>query len=282
MKILLAIDGSEHSRAAAYVLKYLADPHVVLLHVIDRQVPHVFWSPKIQEVLDRAFEQRLKDEAHRFLDDLAEQVSTGTAVVSKRLEEGTPLECIIEAAREEDIDLILLGSRGLGAVRELVLGSVSHGVAVHAPCPTLVSGKPMLQLKRLLVAVEGPMDVEAATTWLSRRPFREAPEVLTLTVVPYEPPSYPARSVVPQSALEEMLAQARATVEHLGRRLQALGFNTRAEVVSGSPAAQITAHALKNQVDLIVMGTRRRGLARLGSVSHGVLHRAEQPVLLLR
>lgn len=281
MKILFAVDGSEHSHTAAHVLTHVADPQVILLHVIEHQVPHVFWSPKIEKMVSNSLEQHLKDDANRFLNDLAEQL-TAQAVASKRLEKGKPLERIVEVAREAAVDLILLGSRGLGAVHELVLGSVSHGVAVHAPCPTLIAGKPMLQLKRLLVAVEGAEDVESAATWLGRAPFREAPEVVALAVVPYEPPASPARSVVPYSALEEMLARARATVDQLIRRLQTLGLTARAEVDSGAPATRILDHAAKCQADLIVMGSRRRGLARLGSVSHAVLHRTEQPVLVLR
>lgn len=51
-----------------------------------------------------------------------------------RVREGTPGSGIVEEACEWPADLIVMGSRGLGAVKRLVLGSVAHYVLEHAPC----------------------------------------------------------------------------------------------------------------------------------------------------
>lgn len=78
--------------------------------------------------------------------DLAEQT---VAEAKKRLEEagvtgtveliqGAPAEVILEYSKKKDSEVIIIGSRGLGGIREFVLGSVSHNVVQHARVPVLV------------------------------------------------------------------------------------------------------------------------------------------------
>ncbi len=54
------------------------------------------------------------------------------------LKEGHIVEEILKSATEQHIDLIVIGARGLGIMNEILLGSVSHGVILHAPCPIMV------------------------------------------------------------------------------------------------------------------------------------------------
>jgi nucleotide-binding universal stress UspA family protein len=61
----------------------------------------------------------------------------GVPVVT-RVEQGLASEVLLRLARENSVDLIVVGSRGFGAVREAILGSVSHILALHAPCPVVV------------------------------------------------------------------------------------------------------------------------------------------------
>jgi len=54
------------------------------------------------------------------------------------LKEGHTVEEILKIAKEEESELIVIGARGLSTIREIFLGSVSHGVTLHAPCPVLL------------------------------------------------------------------------------------------------------------------------------------------------
>jgi len=54
------------------------------------------------------------------------------------LEIGLPTETIVDFCQEKDCDLIIMGSRGLGAIKQLFVGSVSNYVLHHAGCPVLV------------------------------------------------------------------------------------------------------------------------------------------------
>ena len=55
-----------------------------------------------------------------------------------RLETGHPAEVIVRLAETDGFDLVVLGSRGLGGVKEFLLGSVSNRVSHHARCPVLI------------------------------------------------------------------------------------------------------------------------------------------------
>jgi nucleotide-binding universal stress UspA family protein len=58
--------------------------------------------------------------------------------VTATLKVGRPAEKIIEAAKDGNHDLIVMGNRGLGGIKQLFLGSVSDRVADEAPCPVLI------------------------------------------------------------------------------------------------------------------------------------------------
>jgi nucleotide-binding universal stress UspA family protein len=58
--------------------------------------------------------------------------------VSTKLVKGTPVDAIVETAKKEKFNAIVVGSRGLGGVKELFLGSVSDGVARKATCPVII------------------------------------------------------------------------------------------------------------------------------------------------
>lgn len=71
------------------------------------------------------------------LDRAVDREDTGEVVVHRRLVCGTPARALLDAAGEAD--LVVVGSRGLGGFKSLLLGSVSRQLAHHAPCPVVVT-----------------------------------------------------------------------------------------------------------------------------------------------
>ncbi len=67
--------------------------------------------------------------------DHLQQVQAGVKKVESTLERGDAAQAILEQAKKLGVDLIVLGSRGLGNVEGVLLGSVSHKVGQMAPCP---------------------------------------------------------------------------------------------------------------------------------------------------
>jgi nucleotide-binding universal stress UspA family protein len=140
-KILVAIDGSDHSNHALDFALDLARKYsakILLLTV----VPPVFLPIaslnviKSQAVADASAE--LEKSFDKALSDAEEKAKRLTKLnVFTKLEHGNPDEVIIETAKLGNFDMIVIGSRGLGR-RDYALGSVSSKVADNATCPVLI------------------------------------------------------------------------------------------------------------------------------------------------
>ena len=88
---------------------------------IEFPLPETDWAANAQRVLDIAIEQ---------------VISAGGPTITGRVLRGPAAEALVTAAT--DADLLVVGSRGHGAMAGMVLGSVSEYVAAHAPCPVVV------------------------------------------------------------------------------------------------------------------------------------------------
>jgi nucleotide-binding universal stress UspA family protein len=134
-RILLAVDGSEHgykaARTAADLARAMNSEKLRIVVAFDK-IPPFLGEPNLQ----RAIDSRLA-EAQEILKKAIEIVGDIPAEVHTELIEGDAAEAIIEVARTRNSSLIVMGSRGLGRLAGLVLGSTSQKVVSHAPCPVL-------------------------------------------------------------------------------------------------------------------------------------------------
>lgn len=134
--ILLAVDGSEHSLNAAQTASQLArsmnsaDLRIVVVY---DSVPPLLGDPDFQVILNARL-----DETEKILQSAVKAVGEVPSTVSTETIAGDPAEAIIKIADTRKCDLIVMGSRGLGRLAGLVLGSVSQKVVSHAPCPVLI------------------------------------------------------------------------------------------------------------------------------------------------
>jgi len=125
-KLLVAVDGSEQANKA---LKYASNlamkfkAKVTLLHVSESKLANL--EPEAVRIVG---ENILSDAATNF-----EGID-----LDKRIEYGSPAQNIIKVARQENYDLIILGSRGLSSVKRYLLGSVSEDVSMHAKRSVLI------------------------------------------------------------------------------------------------------------------------------------------------
>lgn len=130
MKVLLATDGSNHSLNAAASVDRLLDldenSHVLVVHVL----PLVRYPSQ---------DDKLAAQAQRALDETTAAVVWPEEQVTPRLELGDPGEAIIRVAQEEEVDVIVMGARGLSTGAALLLGSTSYKVLQGAPCPVLIT-----------------------------------------------------------------------------------------------------------------------------------------------
>ncbi|MEM1923526.1 MAG: universal stress protein [Pyrobaculum sp.] len=123
-KILIAYDGSDHAKKAIQHAVALAKAFDSALYVIT-----IATDPS-QVSIERA---------RRIVDEAARQISNmGVSVAETEVRSGNPPTEILNYAEEREVDLIVMGSRGLSAIQRLVLGSVSQTVVSRARVPVLV------------------------------------------------------------------------------------------------------------------------------------------------
>lgn len=286
MRIVVGVDGSSCSTSSVQALAHFTPPEeltlVHALHLPDFSYPMI--TPELRTEAQIAVEAQLRQKGERILDEARTHLPADFPQVQRVHQIGHPVDVIIETARTALSNLIIVGARGLGPVKELILGSVSHRVLMHAPCSTMIIKAPLTQLRKILLPIEGREDAEAALQFLALQPFRPPVEVEVFAVWPQPQLSWP--TTVGQSDLLEIQAieEARERMKSITDRLIQMNVLCQANIGIGDPAFAILEQAKASQSDLIMMGTHGRGgLSRflMGSVSHSVLHQASCPVLIV-
>jgi nucleotide-binding universal stress UspA family protein len=286
MKTLLAVDGSDNSYEAVHALKYFSRAaQLTLLHALNVPRPaYPMMLPELAAEQYKTFEQIMREDGERLLDRIQSLLPMHAGPSTKHLRIGSPAQVIVSMAEEQKADLIVMGARGLGPIKEWLLGSVSHRILTLASCATLIVNGPVKAMKQILLPLEGLSDAEAALRYLQLKPFHEAVDVTLLTVLTSTEPPRPGHAAAAAAATEKLEEQA-AYIEGVAERLRAIGYEAHGVAVVGTPSSMILQEATTLQSDLILMGTRgRQGITRfmLGSVSHEVLHKMPCPVLAFR
>jgi nucleotide-binding universal stress UspA family protein len=135
-RILLAVDGSDHALHAtrkAAELARLMKPVEFRIVVAYDPIPLYLGEPNMQVVITNR-----KGEAEEILSAAVKEVGTVPCEIHTEILEGDPASAILEVAKIRNSDVIVMGSRGLGRLAGLLLGSTSQKVVSHAPCPVLI------------------------------------------------------------------------------------------------------------------------------------------------
>ncbi len=134
--ILLAVDGSDHAlhaaRVAAELARSMKSEQLRIVICFDG-IPSYLGEPNLEQMVDQKVLR-----ANEVLRQAVEAVGEIPAEIHTELIEGDPAESIIEVAKTRASNVIVMGSRGLGRLAGLVLGSTSQKVVSHAPCPVLI------------------------------------------------------------------------------------------------------------------------------------------------
>lgn len=284
--IVVGYDGSEHASIAVdWAAAEAVSRGVMLTLAAATSVPlegmrfggSVLTPDAIDDLLERL------QEATQARADEARKAHPGLDVGVK-VALGSPASVLVEASA--NADMVVVGSRGMGGFRGLLVGSVGVQVASNAACPAIVVRKaPSPTASTVVVGVDGSelslAALDFAFDMADRRGWR------VLAVHAWEIPAYDvlaAPSGPPPIDIEELAAsEERAFAESLaGLRERHPGVTVEQVVVKG-PSVRAILDACDDPA-LIVMGSRGRGEflgAVLGSVSQGVLHRAKVPVAVI-
>jgi len=137
-KILLPVDGSETSdRTIRAIIEHKTrfTTSLTLLHVVNVEKLAYRMIPGFQVEMIR--EHAIKS-GQSLLDGRKAIFDSAGLMTETRLEMGAPREVICRIADEEHFDLVILGRRGMGEIRDVLFGSVSNYVLHHVRCPVLL------------------------------------------------------------------------------------------------------------------------------------------------
>ena len=136
---LVPVDFSDVTPRVAETARQFATAfqgHIIILNVAEPEPDFVGFDagpPSVRVAVARDFKVE-----HKHLDDLKVKLSVAGAAVTALHFQGPIVEKILDQATEQKADLIVMGSHGHGAIYDLLVGSVTHGVIKEARCPVVV------------------------------------------------------------------------------------------------------------------------------------------------
>ncbi|MEK7351946.1 MAG: universal stress protein [Nitrospirota bacterium] len=285
MRILAGVDWSDDAFAAVEQIGLLYRPdEVVLVHGVDLgmfQSPIVAGAVNLQGYDE--FRQALIDAGLKAIERCRILLPAETPSIRSMCEVQHPAAFILDSAAAVKADLIVVGTHDHNRLTEMFAGSVSHRILLHSTVPTLIVKGKARPATRVLLAVEGIEDATRLHKWLTLHPFKNPVAVTILSVVPSLAMVEPHVMVGFKSWSDEQTQRAQQVVQDTAQSLGDPHFTVSTMVRHGDPMVVVCEEG-KNH-DLIVVGSHgRKGFERflLGSVSHGIVHRANTSVLVVR
>jgi len=131
------VDGSDNSYRALDAALFLSEKlgsNITVLHVME-QVPitHIESQKLLSELLEN-----YKKENQDILSKCLEIARKKGVTINTILLQGNPASIILDFSKKEKYDIVIMGSRGMGKFKELILGSVSSKIVHHSPCGILL------------------------------------------------------------------------------------------------------------------------------------------------
>ena len=280
-KVLLATDGSEDATLASRAAIDLSREAGAELYVVHawNAVP----SPHFETWINSSLEQ----EAHELLDEQTEKIEdSGGTVAEAYLKKESPAQAVLGLAAEIDADFIVIGSRGLGPLTSLLLGSVSEGVAHRAHVPVLVlrGGDEAWPPVRIVVGEDSSEDARRAGELAGDLAGLFGAEMLLAHVVSQQWMVLKAESQG-ADAVDEVMRGAEEHLADQAAELEAAsGIRPRFKASMGYPALTLAGIAEEEKGTLLVMGSRGLNVvkrAMLGSVSGNLLKTVRGPILVV-
>lgn len=290
-RIAVGTDFSEDANIAVRQAMHLArhaGAELVLVHCYPMTQAQL---NAYEQSLGRAEEFRkvlrsAMNSAHDQLGELHEQLSGQGVDVSQVLADSPAEHGLVEAVRELDADLMVVGSHGRTGFRRLMLGSVAEKVVRSCPCNVLVARGPEIEggFKNVLLPTDLTERTDRALDLARQLAVKDASmELLHCWMEPI-PIVYEA-GITTAGLVDEIRYNAENNTAALRDRLTSPELELTANVIAGRPVPGIVEHLGEDGYDLVVMGSHgRRGLKRwmLGSVAEGVVRHAPCSVAIVR
>ncbi len=289
LQILLAVDGSVHTIAAAKLIvgiRWPAGSHISILAILPERwltLDRNFDEKKEVNAALEKIHQRDRLAAENLAAQVAEMLSSDQLPANPEVRDGRPSLAILQRASELPADLIVIGDRGLSAPEQFWLGSTAHKVAHYADCSVLVTrplehSEPM----NVILAVDGSPEAQQAAELLCSLSLSQWGYVTVVGIaeITTEVPSGDSLPMadtsvsnsrkhsaqltagVPEVVQDALIEAAEARVAQVVRRLRNCGAQVSGIIRLGHPAEEILTIAQEQNAALIVLGARGRNTRR--------------------
>jgi nucleotide-binding universal stress UspA family protein len=290
--IVIGYDGSTCADTAVELVSSLAwEPgaSVSLITVVPdlRRVRSVWGSAIVGSAAQ--IDEQLTTQGRETLESPAARLRARGLACEPVVDRGRAPQVLTASTERVKADLIVVGSRGLGPIQSMLLGSVSQEVIDLAPAPVLIVRQPAVT--QIVFGTDGSPGAEAAEQTLVALPVPagtvvrvvSVAEIIRQSTVGLAPALY-GQAMAWQVESEADARRLHQTLaEEAADRLRGRGMRVTSEARTGDPAGELLAAATEVGADLIVVGSRgRTGLARLvlGSVARRVVQHADASVLI--
>ena len=283
-RVLVATDGSRDADVAIATTVHFPWPAQTRVRAVSaRRTRAEYRRSILLAALDRGAEQAVEGARRR--------LSRRWPEVDTEVLDESPVDGILGEAERFQADVIVVGWRGHGAVRRLLMGSVSRGVVRGAKCPVLVvRGSP--RVRTIVVGVDGSAAAKRAVAFVGRLvPPRDGRVTLVSAVELLTPPSsgsVPGAGAIAREVKRQNTSLSRTATKDLNRaatELRRLGWHPRTALVHGEPLRELLGAVRASRAQLLVVGAKGAGGLRyvlLGSVAEGALNQSPVAVLVAR
>lgn len=287
-RIVVGVDGSAHARAALATVLEGPWPDSTRVHVVVAKQTRL---PHRRSVLLSALDRSAEDAAAQARRTLAPRWPDATFIVVNK----APVAAIVGEAERVGADLLVVGWRGHGPARRLLMGSVSRGVIRKAKSSVLVvRRRPRGPIRNLVLAFDEGPSARRAVSLVGRLSPTAGGRVTIFHAVQLLVPTSrgPLVAGIRASVSRELRrintersSQARKALQRVAREINRRGWRTRIALTTGEPLRDLMDTIGRSKADLVIVGARGTRMVRhmlLGSVAEGALNLSPVPVLLTR
>jgi nucleotide-binding universal stress UspA family protein len=279
-KILVAVDGSESGRNAFRQACRIVRHNNSWITAITVIPPYQdqFQTLNVREKVSSA----LREEGEKILAGIRKIAGEEEIYAKEILAEGSPIDCILNTAEENNFDLIVMGRRGRSRIEKALVGSVAGRVIGMSRHDVLVVPRStVVAWDTLLVSTDGSKSSRSATEKALMLAETYGSRLKALSVVDVTE-EFQAQA---PDAVEALVNTARKYVTEITSLAAARGIEAEPFVREGESYAVITNLARDLSISMIIIGSHgRTGMKRLfmGSVAEKVIGYAPCPVLVAK
>ncbi len=289
--ILIATDFSEYSKVALDICigaSRCMKTKLYVLHTIEK-LPHDY-RHLLSSTTHADMKQKVEEDAIAKIKAMIPEEIMGKGDIIPMVRFGKPFLEIIQVAKEENVDLLVIGTHGMAGVDRFILGSVAERLVRKAGCPVMViKGREYAGFKRIIVPIDFSDCSRKALEYAIATAKAHNSKLTILHVYEesfIEPYVNAANSEEEADKIMKEIEWANETkYDEFLKTVDLRGVEYDKLLIKGIPETEIVETAMEQQADLIVMGTHGRAGVKhilIGSTAEEVVRTVHCDIIILK